>query len=385
MDTTAALGRRAALGLAVVAGLVAVSFIDLVLGRELFNVVKPALAADAAVVAAVGIAFVSPRHLLALATLAAAAASIAVSRAVDVATMDYSPVMGLGAWPGIAEFAGLGLLAAWSVRASPAPLAVPSAGALGAALVALVAWRSNGPYPEVLMLMAAGAWAAVVGAGWYLRMLDARQHQQARQARQEERLAIARELHDLVAHHVTGIVVQAQAAKLVAARRPDAAQRALDSIERAGGDALGAMRAMVGALRDEPAAEELAPAATIDDIRAIATESARDQVPVRLAIDDHAAALPGAVTASLHRIAREAVTNARRHAVGATFIDVNVLCRNGVVHLLVTNDGASTGRSAGGFGLRGMAERTAALGGRFSAGPLPHGGWRVAAELPVRT
>ena len=104
---------------------------------------------------------------------------------------------------------------------------------------------------------------------------------------------------------------------------------------------------------------------------------------MRLAIDDRTEAVPGTVIASIHRIAREAVTNARRHSVGATNIDIDVRCGDGVVHLLVTNDGGQVSRSPGGFGLRGMAERAAAMGGEFDAGPLPTGGWRVAAHLPV--
>jgi signal transduction histidine kinase len=127
------------------------------------------------------------------------------------------------------------------------------------------------------------------------------------------------------------------------------------------------------------------PTASIDDLRAMATSATheRGQLPVRITIDDRAAALPDAVLASVHRIAREAVTNARRHAVGATGIDIDVRCADGFVHLLVTNDGAPASRSPGGFGLLGMAERAAALGGEFDAGPLPNGGWRVEAELPV--
>ena len=184
---------------------------------------------------------------------------------------------------------------------------------------------------------------------------------------------------------MTGIVVQAQAAQLVAAQQPDAAQRALDRIARAGGEALAAMRAMVGALRDESAGDELVPTASLDDLRAMAEgrHPERGELPVRLAIDDRAATLPDTVIASVHRIAREAVTNARRHSVGATNIDIDVRCDDGVVHLLVINDGGPVSRSPGGFGIRGMAERAAAMGGDFDAGPLPDGGWRVAADLPV--
>jgi signal transduction histidine kinase len=202
--------------------------------------------------------------------------------------------------------------------------------------------------------------------------------------RQEERLAIARELHDVVDHHVTGIVVQAQAAQLVANQQPDAPRRALNRIAQSGGEALAAMRAMVGALR-EGSGSELLPVASVEDLRAMATVNGveRDQLPVRVYIDEEAASLPDSVIASVHRIAREAVTNARQHAVGATVVDVDVRYDAGVVHLLVTNDGGQVTRNAGGFGIRGMTERAVALGGDFEAGPLPTGGWRVAADLPV--
>jgi signal transduction histidine kinase len=373
VETTATGQRPAAHVVRVVAGgLATLVFVDLLLGAKFFNVVMPALVADVLVIAAVALATVSPPRTIAPAMVLGSAASIAVSLVVDVA--DSST-----------EFAGLGLLTAWSVRSSSRTGAMASSLALGIALLAIVEWRNQGPHSDLLVLLCGASWVAVVAAGWYLRVLDSRQLEQAQQVRHQERLAIARELHDVVAHHVTGIVVQAQAAQLVADQQPDAAQHALDRIARAGGEALAAMRAMVGALRDESTGDELVPTASISDLRAIAesTASERDELPVRLAIDDRAATLPEPVIASVHRIAREAVTNARRHSVGATKIDIDVRCDNGVVHLLITNDGGPVSRSPGGFGIRGMAERAAAMGGDFDAGPLPDGGWRVAADLPV--
>jgi signal transduction histidine kinase len=364
--------------------MVALVVIDVVVGTRAFMVVKPALAADAAVGVALVAAILQPSRLRLAATLAAAAASLAISRAVDVIdVIEYSPVMGRGAWPGFAELAGLGVLTAWCVRASRRAGAIVALLALGAAFAGLVAWRQQGPYPNELTVLFSAAWLTVAVAGMYLRMLDHRQEEHALRARQEERIAIARELHDMVAHHVTGIVVQAQAARLVAGPRPDVASRALEAIERAGGEALGAMRSMVGTLRDESTPADVAPTASLDDLRAIADPPARGELPVRLVLDAHAETLPREVVASLHRIAREAVTNARRHATGATSIDVDVSCRNGHVHLLVSNDGTPASRSSGGYGLTGMAERAAALGGHFAAGPVPTGGWRVSAELPV--
>lgn len=369
---------------AVVTGMVVLIVIDVVLGTNAFRVVRPALAADTAVAFALVISLVLPDRIRLAAMVVAAGSSIAVSRAVDVAGgLDFTPVMGSGAWPGFAELAGLGFLAGWCVRVGRRPSVVVALVSLGAAFAALVGWRQNGRFGNELAAVYTAAWLAVAVAGVYLRLLDRRQEDLAHQARQEERIAIARELHDMVAHHVTGIVIQAQAARLVAADRPDAAALALERIERAGGEALGAMRLMVGTLRDETAPAELAPSASIADLRAIGDPPSRGEVPVHVDIDARADALPSEVVASLHRIAREAVTNARRHAIGATTIDINVVCRNGHVHLLVSNDGATVNRSSGGFGLTGMAERAAALGGQLSAGPLAAGGWRVDAELPV--
>jgi signal transduction histidine kinase len=371
----------------VAGGLATLLIVDLVLGVGLLNVVIPALLADVLVIAALALALKSPPQTIAPAAVLAAAASVAVSIVVHVVdSSTKTPVMGYGgAWPGFAELAGLGLLTAWSVRSSSRKGATASTLALGIALLAIIVWRNRGPHSDLLVLVCGAAWLAVVAAGWYLRVLDIRQAEQAQQVRHQERLAIARELHDVVAHHVTGIVVQAQAAQLVADEQPDAAQRALDRIARAGGEALAAMRAIVGALRDETTGDELIPTASLSDLRAMAeaTASERNELPVRVAIDDRAETLSEPVIASVHRIAREAVTNARRHSVGATNIDVDVRCADGVVHLLVVNDGGPVNRSPGGFGIRGMAERAAAMGGDFEAGPRPEGGWRVAADLPV--
>lgn len=377
-----AVDRRAVVAL--IAAMVVLIVVDIGLGTRVFGRLRPALAADLVVLAATAVAATaSPRLRLSL-CVAAAAASVAVSRGVyELQPLDYTPVMGRGAWPGIAEFAGISFLTAWCVRTSRPLGGLAAAASLGGAFIAVVVWRQDGPYPGLLMVLASAAWGTVVLAGLYLRWLDLRQYENTKIVRHEERIAIARELHDMVAHHVTGIVVQAQAARLVAEERPAMAARALETIEQAGGEALGAMRRLVGTLRDDSGEIEMRPIATIDDLRQIAAPPARGEVPVRLEIDRGATRLPAEVLASVHRIAREAVTNARRHAAGATAIDVDVRCRDGMVVLEVCNDGAAAGRSSGGFGLTGMAERAASLGGRFHAGPLPTGGWRVAAELPL--
>jgi signal transduction histidine kinase len=368
---------------------VALTIVDAVLGRTLFDeTMVPALVADAAVALAV---LIARRHLLA-ATLLAAAASVAVSGAVADHSLNQwavregiihgNWVVGLGAWPGIGELTGMAVLCAMAIRYRPPAEAALASIGYGAALLAIVGWRQQGLHGDLFLLVLGVAFAATIATGMYARSTDQRRAEDARATRQSERDAIARELHDLVAHHVTGIVVQAQAARLVAAARPDVTANALSSIERAGADALSSMRAMVGALRADSGDAPIAPTATLDDIRQLAT-SGSTAPPVVVSLDSAAERLPSSVMASLHRIAIEALTNARRHGTGATTVDVAVACEPQHVTLSVTNDGAVVTDRQQGFGLVGIAERVAALGGQFEAGPRPTGGWAVTAVLPA--
>jgi signal transduction histidine kinase len=367
---------------------VALIIVDVVLGRTLFRTTTPALVGDVVVALAV---LIARRHLLA-ATLLAAAASTALSAAVfddrlhgwalRRGIIDGNRFFGLGAWPGLGELVGMAVLCAMAIRYRPAGEAALAAMAYGGALLAIVGWRQQGLYGGLFLLILSVAFATTVATGVYSRSIEQRRADEARATRQSERDAIARELHDLVAHHVTGIVVQAQAARLVAATRPDVTADALSSIERAGADALSSMRAMVGALRADPGDAPMAPTATIDDIRRLET-SGTIALPVVVSLDAAAEHLPSSVTASLHRIAIEALTNARRHGIGATAVDVAVACGAQHVTLAVTNDGAVVTDRHQGFGLVGIAERVAALGGQFEAGPRPTGGWAVIAVLPT--
>ncbi len=367
---------------------VALTIVDAALGRTLFGTVVPALVADACVALAV---LTARRHLLA-ATLLAVAASAAVSAAVANDSLnrwalrediiDGNFIVGLGAWPGIGELAGMAVLCALAIRYLATAEATLATIAYGAALSAIIAWRQQGLYGDLFLLILGVAFAATVATGMYSRSIEQRRARDARAARQSERDAIARELHDLVAHHVTGIVVQAQAARLVAAARPDVTANALSSIERAGADALSSMRALVGALRADRGDVPIAPTATLDDIRQLATRGSIG-LPVVVSLDPAAELLPTSVMASLHRIAIEALTNARRHGTGATTVDVVVACGPQHVTLSVTNDGAVVTDRQRGFGLVGVAERVAALGGRLDASPRSTGGWALIAVLPT--
>ena len=202
------------------------------------------------------------------------------------------------------------------------------------------------------------------------------------QVKLRERQQLARELHDMVAHHVSAIAIQAQAGQTVAAGRPEAAVRALEVIEEAASRTLAEMRTMVGVLRDgdEP---DRAPQRGVVDIERLARDAAHGpRVDVELTGEFDA--LRPAVGAAMYRLAQEAITNALQHARHATRIDVQVAGEDDCVRLTVHDDGdaGSADGSRSGYGLVGMAERAALLGGTFEAGPGPDKGWTVNAVLP---
>lgn len=344
------------------------------------------LIAAAIVAAALVLAIARPATLRFPMAVGASAVSVALSYAVSDG-FGRRLLNRLGAWPGFTELAGLGLLTGWNVRVASPARATIAAAALATALWAQIVWRFPYSRSGELAWLAAALWFVVVGAGLYLRWLDARELLHAERARIDERIEIARELHDLVAHHVAGIVIQAQAAQLVADRQPGATVPALQRIELAGGEALTAMRAMVGALRHDGDAGERTPTASLRDLRDMAAASTPGHPAVDVSIDERANALSGVLAAALHRIAREAVVNARRHGVGTTRIDVRLTVNDNVAELRVDDHGsAAAGAPAttSGFGLLGMAERAAALGGTFAAGPRPTGdGWTVIATVPI--
>lgn len=202
------------------------------------------------------------------------------------------------------------------------------------------------------------------------------------EVKMNEREQLARELHDTVAHHVSAIVIQAQAGRTLAASDPTAAVQALEVIEDAASRSLEEMRTMVGALRqNEPA--DLAPQLGVADIERLAADGvAAPKVAVQLTgrLDD----LRPSVEAAIYRLAQESITNALRHARNATRIDVLVFGDRDSVRLTVHDDGrgASSGRGAAGFGLAGMTERASLLGGTLEAGPNRDRGWIVEATVP---
>lgn len=221
--------------------------------------------------------------------------------------------------------------------------------------------------------------------GVYLRWRAADRQARVRRVRAEERLAIARDLHDVVAHEVTGIVVRVQALRHVADRRPELVGEALPEIEEAGTRALESMRGMVSRLRGP---EEEAPLTSdpVDGLWSLATPAGPGHPEVSVRLEGPVPELPAAVGTAVWRIAQESVTNALRHARGASRVDIEVRAEADEATLRVVDDGRGGARaggpSGGGHGLVGMAERARVLGGELAAGPSGQG-WTVSATIPV--
>jgi signal transduction histidine kinase len=202
------------------------------------------------------------------------------------------------------------------------------------------------------------------------------------QAKLRQRNELARELHDAVGHHVSAIVIQAQAGRALAASNPDRALGTLETIEETASRTLKEMRTMVGLLRDG-AGPDFVPQPGLADIQQLARSvGGWPRVDVQVA-GDFAALSPG-LGVTLYRIAQESVTNAVHHARDATRVTVQVADEDEQVRLTVRDDGAAngTGHTPAGYGLVGMAERASLLGGTLQAGPDPDGGWTVNAVLP---
>ena len=202
----------------------------------------------------------------------------------------------------------------------------------------------------------------------------------------EERTRIARELHDVVAHHMSAIVIRAQAAERLAPGRPEVAVEAVRWIADAGKEALTGMRHAVQVLReaDGLGGVELAPQPTLADLRGTVERLAPVGLDVEIALPDPLPAVDPQVELAAVRIAQEGVTNALRHAEARRAV-VRVAQEAGHLVVAVDDDGRSgkaPALSASGHGLRGMAERAAACGGRLDIALSDLGGWSVRATLP---
>jgi len=206
----------------------------------------------------------------------------------------------------------------------------------------------------------------------------------ARAAVAEERARIARELHDVVAHDVSAVVLQANAAEEMLTRQPERTRESLHAIQRLSREALAEMRQVLGIVRGGDGS--LAPQPTLADVPALIDRTAATGMSAELHVEGARRPLPPGLEVSAYRIVQEALTNIRRHADGAA-ATVTLRYGPGSLGVLIADDGpgpADTG-AAGGQGLIGMRERVSFFGGRFSAGAGPTGGFVVDATFPTST
>ncbi|MEU8824333.1 histidine kinase [Streptomyces sp. NPDC048636] len=306
----------------------------------------------------------------------------------------------------LVEFAAVTALVFVVARFAPAPQGVPLVLLLSVAGSTVI--LRVGAYESFLeafgqcAFMGLGAIGATL-VGGYLRALDARRLNSVRAARRSQRLELARDLHDFVAHDVSGIVVLAQAAQLVGAQQPERLMPLLRQIEEAGQQALRSMDRTVHMLGDGDAgggeAEDRPRTYGLEDITDVVERfrsSGRAEVRLELELTAEAIArVPREVASTAHRMVVEALTNVRRHARTAASVRVRVaLERPGNALAVSVVNGAealSSGSGGhvdedgrrGGTGLLGLTERIEALGGTLSAGPDARGGWRTAAVLPL--
>jgi signal transduction histidine kinase len=218
-----------------------------------------------------------------------------------------------------------------------------------------------------------------------LELAERTREQEASRRAEQERMRIARDLHDVVAHTLTTINVQAATAAELLGRDPGHAKAALETIEDASRDAIGELRAILGVLRDgEDRDAPLTPAPGVDDVAGLVRRAREEGVDARIDVvgaqPEH---VPDAVSLAAFRIVQESLTNARRHAAGAP-VRVRLAFAPDGLAVAVENGAGTTANRNGttpGVGIVGMTERAAAVGGTLRAGRLP-GGFRVDAELP---
>ncbi len=230
------------------------------------------------------------------------------------------------------------------------------------------------------------------GAGRFVRrqdlLLAALAREQAareRAAIADERARLARELHDVVAHGVTTMVVQAEAGESLLVRDPERAREAFVSITSSGRQALAELRRMLGLLRSADGERALGPQPGLAQLQALVEEMREVGLPVELTIEGQTRPLPAGVDLSAYRIVQEALTNTLKHA-GPARARVTVRYRTDDVELEMLDDGRrSTNGSQGGHGIAGMRERVRLYGGTLETGRRDDGGFTVRARLPAGT
>jgi len=293
----------------------------------------------------------------------------------------------------------LGLALYFSVLKLPRPRSIMLAMVVAVALGATVAYSAVAVTHPPLASEAVENFVPLAGAWFIADSVAARRRYQAGLAGQaereraaevrEERLRIAREMHDVVAHALAVITVQAGVGRCLAGKRPEEASSALESIEMIGRTAQDELRVVLGLLRDtEAEAAPLAPAPRLVDIRELADTVRASGIAVELRVDGTDRQLSPSLELSIYRVMQEALTNIVKHAPGSRAV-AELTISAAKVRLDVCDDGGpgtlrtTRAAPAAGHGIVGMRERIGAFGGWLVAGPVAAGGFRVTAEIPI--
>jgi signal transduction histidine kinase len=348
-------------------------------GTEVFSSTERAAAAATGLVLTLSLAW---RRRAPLAVLAVAIAVSVMANVVAVLDEATTPAIAL-------------VVAVYSVGAHTSGLRA-SVGGLGVAALIAANVAEQFSLGDLLFI------AMIVGGAWlagrairYRRErervlerltvdLEREREEKARAAVAEERVRIARELHDVVAHAISVIVLQARGGRRSLATDPTETHEALDTIEATGSEALAEMRRLLGMLRSDDEEIALAPQPSLRYLDALAAQVREAGLPVDLSVEGEPTELPPGVDLSAYRIVQEALTNALKHAGPAT-ARVVVRYRENDLELEIADTGAGASASDGGegHGLAGMRERVSLYGGRIEAGPRDGGGFAVRARLPL--
>jgi signal transduction histidine kinase len=286
----------------------------------------------------------------------------------------------------------------WSARRRDAFLA---AAGLCVVLIVVGTWAGSGALLVHLLFVGWSAAAVFLGdalrsrrehladVAERARYLERTREEETLRRVAEDRLRIAQDLHDSVAHSMATINVQAGAAAHVVERRPEAAKEALSAIQRASGDVLDELAALLGLLRSPDDASDRSPTPGLEQIAQLVASTRHARLPVTLTVDGPVDAVAKPVATAAYRIVQESLTNVLRHAGTATAIVAIVATADGALAVSVTDDGSGPGFGAptvgSGVGIRGMRERAEGTGGRLDAGRSHEGGFAVRASWPGRT
>ncbi|MGW1627187.1 sensor histidine kinase [Streptomyces sp. NPDC002172] len=309
-----------------------------------------------------------------------------------VAVLAATAAAGLAVWALLPTVTLTGALLAAQVAlcvlSAVRPRRVSVSALVAMCLATPLAFGAGGPAGlAVLLLTVVLAWTA----GQWRRAQRARTRSESRRAVVEERARIAREVHDVVAHTLSVMVVQAGAADDVFTRQPERAREALRAIESGARSALGELRLLLRAFGTEAAEEGTGeprqPGPSLARLDELADSVRATGMTVHVDRDGTTEGVPATVDLAAYRIVQESLTNTLRHAAGADEVRVRVRVERKCVEITVVDNGRTaqdrSGMAGSGRGLVGMRERARLVGGSLRAGPLPGGGFEVAARLPV--